>query len=86
MVDVSNRKNADVIHTNCVFYFEKLVVLPKDFYTKFISNTKLYIIKALWRHNESLKFENILSFQRLPMAQKNIFGPESFCKLKYGKF
>ena len=67
---------AEVIHTNCVIHFKKLVVLPKDFHMKFISNTKLYFIKALWRHNESLKFKNILSFQRLPEAQKNIFWPK----------
>ena len=67
---------AEDIHTNCVIHFEKLVVLLKDFHMKFISNIKVYFIKALWRHNESLKFKNILSFQRLPEAQKNIFWPK----------
>ena len=38
---------AEVIHTNCVIHFEKLEVLLKDFHMKFISNTKLYFIKAL---------------------------------------
>ena len=28
---------AEVIHTNCVIHFKKLVVLPKDFHMKFIS-------------------------------------------------
>ena len=67
---------AEVIHTNCVIHFEKLEVLLKDFHMKFISSTKLYFIKAMWRHNESLKFKNILGFQRLPEAQKNIFWPK----------
>ena len=32
--------------------------------------------KILWLHNKSLKFRNILSSQRLPEAQKNIFWPK----------
>ena len=34
------------INTNCVIHFEKLVVLLKDFHMKFISNIKVYFIKA----------------------------------------
>ena len=64
------------IHTNCVVHFEKLWVFLKDLHMKFISDKKLYFIKVLWRHNESTKFKNILSFQRLPVAQKNIFWPK----------
>ena len=64
------------IHTNCVVHFEKLAVLLKYLHMKFISDTKLYFIKVLWRHNESLKFKCILTFQRLPEAQKNIFWPK----------
>ena len=64
------------IHTNCVVHFEKLWVFLKDLHMKFISDKKLYFIKVLWRHNESSKFKNILSFQRLPVAQKNIFWPK----------
>ena len=67
---------AEDIHTNCVIHFEIFVVLLKDFHTKFISNMKVYFIKASWRHNESLKSKNILSFQRLLEAQKNIFWPK----------
>ena len=59
---------AEDIHTNCVIHFEKLVVLLKDFHMKFISNIKVYFIKASWRHYESLKFKNILIFHRLPDA------------------
>ena len=76
---------AEDIHTNCVIHFEKLVVLLKDFHMKFISNTKVYFIKALWRHNESLKFKNILSFQRLPKAQKSIFLPKTFLETEKWK-
>ena len=64
------------IYTNSVVHFEKLWVFLKDLHMKFISDKKLYFIKVLWRHNESTKFENILSFQRLPVAQKNIFWPK----------
>ena len=38
---------AEDIHKNCVIHFEKLVLLLKDFHMKFISNTKVYFIKAL---------------------------------------
>ena len=64
------------IHTNCVVHFEKLWVFLKDLHMKFISDKKLYFINVLWRHKESSKFKNILSFQRLPVAQKNIFWPK----------
>ena len=67
---------AEDIFTNYVTYVEKLVVLLKDLHMRFISDVKPFFIKALWRHNESLKIKNILSFQRLTEAQKNIFLPK----------
>ena len=67
---------AEDIFTNYVTYVEKLVVPLKDLHMKFKSDVKPYFIKVFWRHNESSKFKNILSFQRLTEAQKNIWVPK----------
>ena len=40
-------KIAEDIYANFVTYVEKLVVLLKDLHMKFISDVKLYFIKAL---------------------------------------